>query len=65
VLKQFYNKLYFLKNYFQEITVFSWDPEYTMRFHHVKSISHFSPIEVIREIKTSDTFVVGGELIDD
>ncbi|MDT7858477.1 MAG: polysaccharide pyruvyl transferase family protein [Candidatus Aenigmarchaeota archaeon] len=65
MLKQFYNKLYFLKNYFQEITVFSWDPEYTMRFHHVKSISHFSPIEVIREIKTSDTFVVGGELIDD
>jgi hypothetical protein len=43
--------IFFLKNYFQEITVFSWDPEYTMRFHNVKSISHFSPIEVIREIK--------------
>jgi polysaccharide pyruvyl transferase CsaB len=58
--------VFFLKKYFQEITVFSWDPEYTMKFHHVKSVSHFSPIEVIREIKTSDTFVVGGgELIDD
>jgi polysaccharide pyruvyl transferase CsaB len=56
----------FFRKHFDEIIVFSWDPKYTMKFYHVKSISQFSPIDVIQEIKTSNTFVLGGgDLIDD
>ena len=51
----------FLKtNGIDDITVFSWDPEYIKKNYDVNSVSHFSVYDMFRIIKNSNIFIFGG-----
>jgi N-acetylglucosaminyldiphosphoundecaprenol N-acetyl-beta-D-mannosaminyltransferase len=58
--------LSFLRKFSNKITALSWNPMFTKKLHGVNSISQFSTINVINEIKKCDTFILGGgDIIDD